>query len=77
MFALFFVFSFLILKTFANPFPEINDIYHPIIAVLSTPVPSDTDEVIMNSTIWGGYVRWLEQAGAQIIPIHPWYNQFG
>lgn len=74
MFALFFIFSFIILKTFANPFPEINDIYHPIIAVLSTPVPSDTDEVIMNSTIWGGYVRWLEQAGAQIIPIHPWYN---
>lgn len=53
---------------------EESEVYHPIIAVLSVPVPSDKDQVIMNSTIWGGYIRWLEQAGAQVLPIHPWYN---
>jgi gamma-glutamyl-gamma-aminobutyrate hydrolase PuuD len=51
-----------------------NNTNFPIIAILSFPIPSNKTEQITKSTIWGGYIRWLEQSGSLIIPIHPWYN---
>lgn len=49
--------------------------YSPIIAIISTPNPPNATNVTEKSFIWEGYMRWIEQAGARIIPIHPWYNQ--
>lgn len=44
----------------------------PIIGILSNITPPNTTTIGNQSEIWGGYVRWLEQAGAEVVAIHPW-----
>ena len=49
-------------------------IKYPTIAILSNPNPDNSDD-LKSSKINAYYVRWLEAAGAKVIPIHPWNNQ--
>jgi gamma-glutamyl hydrolase len=44
--------------------------YQPVIGIVSYPNEDET-----KSSIPTNYVRWLETAGAKILPIHPWYTE--
>ena len=46
----------------------------PTIAILSFPNPTNTAEPANKSSIWEGYIRWIEQTGMKIVAIHPWYS---
>lgn len=67
--SIFLVISFFIvsIKTFKP--------HSPLIGIISTPNPPNGTNITEKSYIWEGYIRWIEQTGARIIPIHPWYNQ--
>lgn len=45
----------------------------PIIGILTNPVQDNTDD-IMESFINQNNVKWLEAAGAEVVPIHPWLS---
>jgi len=53
---------------------SINFIFSkPIIGILTNPMIDETDD-IKESFINLSYVKWLETAGAEIVPIHPWFS---
>ncbi len=45
----------------------------PIIGILTNPIQDDTDN-ITESFINQNYLKWIEAAGAEAIPIHPWLS---
>lgn len=45
----------------------------PIIGIYTNPIINDTDD-IKETFINLNYVKWLEAAGAEVVPIHPWLN---
>lgn len=45
----------------------------PIIGILTNPTVDNTDD-ITESFINPTYVKWLEAAGAEIVPIQPWFS---
>ena len=53
-------------------FTNINS--KPIIGILTNPAIDDTDD-INEAFINANYVKWLEAAGAEIVPIHSWSSQ--
>lgn len=52
-------------------FTNINS--KPIIGILTNPLIDDTDD-IKEAFITSNYVKWLEAAGAEIVPIHSWFS---
>ena len=46
----------------------------PTIAILSFPTPTNSTEPAVTSSIWEGYIRWIEQTGMKIVAIHPWFT---
>jgi gamma-glutamyl hydrolase len=48
--------------------------YIPVIGILSNSIPENTNDA-QQSSIPVNYIRWLEDAGAKVVPIHPWMNE--
>jgi gamma-glutamyl hydrolase len=46
----------------------------PVFGILGNPYPVDTGDLIENRINFD-YVRWLENAGAISVAIHPWYSE--
>ena len=68
MYTDFFIFSILFIAV--SPYQRDP----PTVAVLSFPTPANTSEPVAKSSIWEGYIRWIEQTGMKIVAIHPWYT---
>jgi gamma-glutamyl hydrolase len=47
--------------------------YNPVIGVLVFPIPAEAAHPD-KGYIFAYYIRWLEAAGAKVIPIYPWYT---
>ena len=45
----------------------------PIIGIIANTYP-ETLSMSNSSVIYSEYVRWLEDAGAKVVPISSWYN---
>jgi gamma-glutamyl hydrolase len=58
---------YLILKTTIST-------YQPVIGILVLPIPWDTLES-KEGIILVTYIRWLEAAGARVVPIAPWISE--
>jgi gamma-glutamyl hydrolase len=52
---------------------KISSSYQPVIGILTHAMPYNI-EPAQNSFILTNYVRWLEAAGAKVIPIHQWFT---
>lgn len=46
----------------------------PVIAIYSYYHLEGNEFHTNHTEIWGGYVRWLEQGGAEVVAIHHWYS---
>ena len=47
----------------------------PIFGILSLPEPINDNSTLLNESIDGAYINWLESAGALVVPLHIWYSQ--
>lgn len=63
----YFIFSITLLTIIASIYTK------PIIGILTNPIPDNVDQVT-ESFINVNYVKWLEAAGAEIVPIHAWFS---
>ena len=68
---------FIILIVFISLFTSLSfsSKLKPIFGILSLPEPLNDTKRYINESIDINYIKWLEAAGAEIVPIHVWYSE--